>query len=151
MKIDRTLLLFGLALYIASFFLISVRNAGGSGSDGGRGYMCAFLALSLPWGRDGWNMLHSDPVSYFSILLSGWINPLFLITLLVRWIRPMARLGWILGAILLLMFPACWVVFAKVQLRPAAGYFLWTGAIVLSLFSKALVRNSPEPRAATLK
>jgi hypothetical protein len=148
MKIDRTLLLLGLALYIASFFLIAVRNAGGSSSGGGRGYMCAFLALTLPWGRDGWNMLHSDPVSYFGILLSGWINPFFLITLLVRWIRPKARLGWILGALLLLMFPACWVVFTRVQLRPATGYFLWTGAMVLSLFSKALVRSSRERPAA---
>lgn len=149
MKIDRTLLLLGLALFVASFFLIAVRNAGGAGSSGGEGYKCALLALTVPWGHDGWNMLHSDPVSYFAVLLSGWINPLFLITLLVRWRRPQGRLGWILGAILLLMFPACWVVFAKVQLRPAAGYFLWTGAMVLALFSKALVRNSRERGAAT--
>lgn len=148
MKIDRTLLLLGLALFVASFFLTAVRNAG-SATAGGPGYLAAYITLTLPWTRDGWNTLHSDPVDYFSVLFSGWINPLFLITLLVRWLRPQARLGWILGAILLLMFPACWIVFSKVQLRPAAGYFLWTGAMVLALFSKALVRNTQERRTAT--
>jgi CHASE2 domain-containing sensor protein len=63
----------------------------------------------------------------------------------VRWRRPRSKLGWILIAALLLMFPACWVVFVTGHLQPMAGYFLWTGAMLLVLFAKAT-----EPRGDLL-
>jgi multidrug transporter EmrE-like cation transporter len=135
MKIKRMLLLLAILAYIGSFFLTAVRDSAGGG--GFSGYWCALTTLTAPWGSDGLKELRQDPVDFFSVLFSGWINPLFLATLIVRWRRPHGRLAWILGAILLILLPACWVVFAKAHLRPSIGYFVWTAAMIVALFAGA--------------
>jgi hypothetical protein len=140
MKISTVLVWVGIVGYVASFFLIAVRDSSNPAS-GFTGYWCALTTLTAPWGSDGLKEMRQDPVDFFSVLFSGWINPLFLITLLVRWRRPHGRLGWILGILLLLMFPACWVVFAKAHLRPSVGYFVWTASMVVALFSTAFARS----------
>jgi hypothetical protein len=138
MKISTILVWLGFLVYLGSFFLTAVLDATASpGAAGYPGYFCAYITLASPWGSSGLNELKSDPVDFFSVLLSGWINPLFLITLIARWRRPHSRSGWILGALLLILFPACWVVFAKARLRPSIGYFVWTAAMVVALFSTA--------------
>jgi len=42
---------------------------------------------------------------------------------------------------LLLMLPACWITFSEVHLHPRLGYFLWTAAIVLGVFSDLFSRE----------
>ena len=141
MKMRWILFLAGMALFVVSFFLIAVREAGATHSDSGmRGYTCAYVALLSPWGSDGLRMLREGPVDYFAILFSGWINPVFLITVVVLLVRPNGSLAGMLRGVLLVMFLACWVVFYKEHLRPRAGYFLWTVAMLMVLFSSKLVR-----------
>jgi hypothetical protein len=136
------LFLAGMVLFVVSFFLIAVREAGATHSDSGmRGYTCAYVALLSPWGSDGLRMLREGPVDYFAILFSGWINPVFLITVLVLLIRPTGNLAGVLRGVVLVMFLACWIVFFKEHLHPRAGYFLWTVAMLLVLFSGKLVRS----------
>jgi hypothetical protein len=141
-KTYRILILLGLVLYVASFFLTAVKDT--KTSAGMPGYKCATTALLAPWGGDGLNMLRETPVDYFALLFSGWINPVFLITALAFLIRPQGRFAGILRVVLLLMLPACWIVFYKAELRPVEGYFLWTAAMLLVLFSNTLIRPAAQ-------
>ncbi len=63
-------------------------------------------------------------VEYLALVISGLINPLFLVIL------TLAAMGYqqavaILRIILLLMIPFCWVVFYSHPLYPREGHFLW--------------------------
>jgi hypothetical protein len=142
-KTYRILILLGLALYVASFFLTAVKDA--KTSAGMSGYKCATTALLAPWGGDGLNMLRETPVDYFALLFSGWINPVFFVAAVAFLIRPQGKFAGVLRIVLLVMFIACWIVFYRAQLRPAAGYFLWTAAMLLVLFSSKLVRPTGRP------
>jgi hypothetical protein len=136
MKISRLALLIGMVLYVVSFFLPAAKEAHAI-----PGYLCAYLALVLPWIREPLKSLRSDPLNLFSILLSGWINPVFLLTIIL--LLRKARLGAVLRIALLFMFAAPWIFFYK-DLRPQTGYFLWTGAMLLALFSICSRRPMPE-------
>jgi hypothetical protein len=136
LKKNWIFVLVGMALYIAAFFLIAARDANPSrGTTGYPGWFCAFITLVNPWGQDGLNLLRQGAVQYFSVLFSGWINPLFLITLLVSLLRPKGRLAFVLRIVLLLMFPACWIVFYNVSLYPREGYFVWILGMLLVTFA----------------
>lgn len=151
MKIYRFLVLLSVLVFIGSFFLIAVRDASSTNSSGFTGYWCALTTLTAPWGSDGLKELRQDPVEFFSVLFSGWINPLFIITLVVSWIRPRGRSKLILGTLVLLFFPACWVVFARAHVRPSVGYFVWSGAMVVALLAgvfRSGGRELREKRAA---
>jgi hypothetical protein len=131
-----TLIVLGIILFIVSFFLTAVKDVNAApGASGEKGYFCAYITLSIPLGHDGWQMLRETPVNYFAVLLSGLINPVFVITVVLSLLKPQGRPGAILRIVLLFMFAACWIVFYRAHLRPQAGYFLWTAAMLLVLFS----------------
>jgi hypothetical protein len=147
MKRYWILIFLGLVLFVISFFLIAVREAGATQSDSGmRGYTCAYVALLSPWGSDGLRTLREGPVGYFAVLFSGWINPVFLLTVVVLLIRPSGALAGVLRGVLLVMFLACWIVFYKEHLHPRAGYFLWTAAMLMALFADKLLRPAAASR-----
>ncbi len=130
-------ILAGLALFVTSFFLVAV-----SANGGVRGYLCAWITLVIPWGHDGMNVLHEQPVQYFAILFSGWINPVFLITVVLL-LRRKKRMANIFTIVLILLLPFCWVVFAQEHMYPVAGYFLW----ILGMLLVVLAGRSGSPRA----
>jgi hypothetical protein len=135
------LFLAGMALFVVSFFLIAVKDAKASRDvEGMPGYKCASTTLLAPWGSDGMRMLRDAPSDFFALLFSGWINPVFLLTLAPLLIRPRGRLAAVLRIVLMVMFIAPWIVFYRADLRPRAGYFLWTAAMLMVLFSNKLVR-----------
>ena len=136
MKKNWILVALGLALYAGAFFLIGARDAHASAGDRGYpGWFCAFITLVNPWGHDGLTLLQESPIEYLSLLFSGWINPLFLITLGTQLVRPMGRPAFVLRLLLLLMFPACWIVFYKLSLYPREGYFVWIAGMLLVMFT----------------
>jgi len=136
-----------LAAYVGSFFLTAVKDASAPQGAGFTGYWCALTTLTAPWGSDGLKEMRREPVEFFSILFSGWINPVFLITLFVRWRRPNGRLAWVLGVIFVIMLPSCWIVFAKAHARPSVGYFVWTIAMLTAVFAGALFSEGKADRA----
>lgn len=141
MKTYRILIFLGTILFVVSFFLIAVRQAGAAPSDlGMRGYTCAYITLLSPWGSDGLHTLREAPVYYFGVLFSGWINPVFVITMIVLLVRPKGSLAGMLRVVLPIMFLACWIVFYKEHLYPREGYVLWTAAMLLVLFSNRLIK-----------
>lgn len=136
MRKNAILVVVGMAIYIGAFFLIAAREVHASaGNSGYPGWFCAFDTLVAPWGHDARSTIGEDPVQFFSMLISGWINPLFLATLAVALVWPKSRLGFVLRILVLLMFIACWVVFYKMTLYPREGYFLWTLGMLLVMFS----------------
>lgn len=80
-------------------------------------------------------MLRSDAIKFYSLLISGWINPLLFITIVLmlrsRFPRPCATLK----IVILLMIPFCWIVFYHEKLYPREGHFLWVIGMLLMLFS----------------
>ncbi|MGZ4900154.1 MAG: hypothetical protein ACXV8X_10900 [Candidatus Angelobacter sp.] len=150
MKSSRIVLLVAMVLYVASFFLSAVIDAPGSASASPiPGYACAYLTLLFPWTRDALRSGQDHPLQYIAMLLGGWINPMFLITMGFLLKKRGARVGEILRIVLLFMFPACWVVFSGVHMRPTYGYFLWTSAMLVALFSGWFA--SKEDRVASRK
>ena len=135
LKILRWILvLCGLALFAYSFMQPAVKEASAApGSVGMRGYTCATVTLLTPWGKDGATILHDSPADYFSVLISGWINPAFLLVLIFTLIRPASTVAGVLCVIVLLMFAACWVIFIRHHFVALTGYYLWMGGIILAL------------------
>jgi peptidoglycan/LPS O-acetylase OafA/YrhL len=123
----------GISIYAGSFLLVDV-----VGNGPGRGYVSAWVSLVLPWsgnpfGHQG--IFENKPAEYFALLLSGWINPVFLLTLFcIRRKRP-RRLINILRMAILLMIPCCWVVFHHEGFYPREGHFLWILGMLLVLFA----------------
>lgn len=147
MKRSRMVLAAALILFVVSFFVAAVGKVGGGGiSPSIFGYDCAYITLLAPWTRESLSSFHEEPLLFFAILLSGWITPVFLITISLLMKKSTYHAGRILRVALLLIFPACWIVFSHENIRPGPGYFLWTGAMMLAVFSDLFERkSSPEP------
>jgi hypothetical protein len=133
----RILFWIGLVSYTVSFALVALADrAPGRSSD--PGYIAAicsiwFPLLYNPFDRTGW-LFHDMKFFYVALLISGWINPLFLITLTLAGLRRHQRAIAILRVIVLLMIPFCWVVFYDMNSYPREGHFLWLFGMVLALF-----------------
>lgn len=144
-------LLAGLALFAFGFKLPAIKEIARPGTTGNTliGYNCAALALRLPWGKEGITFLHSDPVAYFAVLISGWINPFFLLGLLVLLVRPQSRLNWVFRVLLPLMFVACWIVFQKIHFYAYTGFYVWMCGILMVLFSDLWAKRPAAAGSAT--
>jgi hypothetical protein len=150
-KTSRIVLVVAMVLFVASFFVTAV---GGGIAPSILGYECASMTLFAPWGPDGLRSLREEPLLYIALLLSGWINPVFLITMVLLRKKSTTNAGGKLRIVLLLMLPVCWIVFSKEHARPGFGYFFWTAAMVLALYSTSFsgsLRDTKTPlRAASL-
>ena len=145
MKTNRVVVLIGFLAYVASFFLIAVKETNATSSNAGfEGYWCAYIALVSPWGHSGMELLRDSALAYFSVLLSGWINPVFIITAAMLLARPHGRPGAFLRIVVVLLLPACWIVFHNEHLRPWTGYWIWTAAMLVVLFSTMLAREKQD-------
>jgi hypothetical protein len=136
MEKSRLVLLVALILFLAAFFLPAVFLSGFS--SGLEGYLCVYFALISPWSNDWLKDWSAHPIAYLAVFVSGLINVVFLITAVLLWRKRAQKASRILRMVLLLMVPACWVVFAGNHMKPGPGYFLWTAAIGLALFSDSL-------------
>jgi hypothetical protein len=132
-------LLAGIAMFAVSFILPAVKEAKASPSSPGiPGFTCASITLQLPWSKDGRGILRESPLEYFAILFSGWINPLFIVTLLLVLIKPRWRPIVVLRYTVTGMFVFCWIVFFQFHLYPRQGYVLWMVGILLALYSNRI-------------
>jgi hypothetical protein len=140
MAVRRAIFYIGLALYGVSFFLIAVATLAAYGGDYATpmsGYDCARFALGLAWGPNlfGHQGLFEDrPLDYLGVLLSGWINPAFLVAAFFVSFRPSARITRILAIVTLAMIPFCWIVFYYHNFYPREGHLVWVAGMLLVLF-----------------
>ena len=140
MRTRRILLWIGLLLFAASFFLYAVWDR--TPLNRYRGFECATSALLLPWAEAGWEEIIHVPVPWFSIIISGWINPVFFIFLIFVLRKRNHRTISILRCIILLMIPFCWISFHYLPIYPREDHYLWIFAMVLVLFSAPFGRNA---------
>jgi peptidoglycan biosynthesis protein MviN/MurJ (putative lipid II flippase) len=76
-----------------------------------------------------------DPALAISLLISGLINPIFLVTTAYAELRPFTRITAILKTVVILMIPSGWIVFYHDESRPREGYFVWILGMLLVLLS----------------
>jgi hypothetical protein len=125
----------GFLMYAASFFLVAVSEGSLFGDINARGAVCAWAMLIGPF-SDAKALLHPSIftlVNYFSGVISGLINPIFLVAVVRRSV--------VLRNVVLLMVPFCWIVFYHVRLYPREGYILWIIGMLLVLFSVRIERS----------
>jgi len=88
----------------------------------------------MPWSK-GLTGVRDHPLQFIPLLITGWINLVFVVTVALLLRRTTAHIGGTLRIVLLLMLPTCWIVFSDTHLRPSYGYFVWTAAMVAAVFS----------------
>jgi len=136
MKIYHWLFWVGLLLYVVAFALPAIFAPD---SPALPGYRCAlFVTVEQPWTPENRTLLHVQPLRYIPMMMTGWINPLFLVTAILILLRKAATLVGILRIIVLLLIPLCWVVFHYETVHPREGHFLWILGMLLVLFSAKL-------------
>jgi len=132
----------GFLTYIGSFFLSSVGGRGVFTPKPPSGFDSAFDCFWFPWTYvhlNGMNAFWTDgAVSNLSIAISGWVNPIFLLTILSQLVGRTSELTKVLRYVVLLMQPFCWIVFLTSHVYPREGYFFWVTGMLLVLFSKEL-------------
>lgn len=143
--LSRALKLFwvGLLFYGISFVLLAT---GGDSAGNGRvpGLLCAIYAFFLPLVEARDKIFHNVPIvltpaSYISLLISGWINPVFGITAFLILTETHRKLTAVLKVSILLMVPFTVVFFIDTPIfHPREGYFLWLIGMILALFSERL-------------
>ena len=126
----------GLFLYTVSFFL----TATGAASPVGRlkGFECAYFVESLPLTDTPFktdSTFYHQPFLYFSVVISGLINPGFLVYVILAGLKRNPRLQKVLRFALFSMIPFCWIVFYFFKVYPREGHVLWVVGILLALFS----------------
>jgi hypothetical protein len=134
----------GVALYTLSFFLYAVGSHPPEAPQ--RGWQCAVEAFVLPLYyiflgglSTGQGPFVQHPVGLVAALVTGYINPLFLVTLMYL-VRGRRDTVGSLRIVLLLMILCCGVVFYAFQLYPREGFLLWVLGMVLVVSSPGVSR-----------
>jgi hypothetical protein len=135
-------LILGLAIYAVSFALNAVRGADAS-STSYSGWFCARFTLTYTWNLiSKFSMPPLDQIlSVFSMVISGWINPIFLLSLFLRIWRQTRATAAVLTAVLPALQICCWIVFVTDRLIPREGYFLWVAGMLIVPFAAKLARG----------
>jgi len=103
-----------------------------------RGYECAYLAVAsalttTPFSPN--STAYAPPFQYLSILISGLINPVFLVYATLAFLKQKPRAARVLKFVLLSMIPFCWIVFQFLKVYPREGHVLWVIGMLLVLYS----------------
>ena len=132
----------GLAVYILAFFLPAVRDRAPAGApdisgNAYKGWFCAVVTLTNSFSRDVWTS------NGFLAILSGWINPLILVYLILL-LRQ--RLVWprriVASAVVAFMFDT-WVYFAVANMVPLIGHELWIVGALMILAGEIVRKKAP--------
>jgi hypothetical protein len=126
--------------FSASFFvLLSALVGAGVGGGSLLGYQCAGLAPLLPWTDVGKSLLGKRPLMYLAIFLSGLINPLLIVTMILGTRERFRDLFAILRNTVLGMVPFlldCILLREGPPARRASPLGRWYGAYAFLLCTK---------------
>lgn len=137
----------GFSLYVAGLFLPAV---------GGQGVYAPKPPSSLGWAVDSfyfpfvyihWHGFQSFLVNsgfdHISVAISGWINPIFLVTVLLLLMGKASRITSLLRYVVLFLIPFGWIAFMDEHVHPREGYFLWLVGVFLVLYCNGIQANEP--------
>lgn len=134
----------GMLIYAVSFFLLAV---GGPGSGPGApspfpGIFCAIDAIGLPVDEivRGTGLFQDQPLALASLLISGCINPVFLLGAFLDLTGQYRKSVAVLRIVLFAMIPFCWMFFHIELLYPREGHYLWVLGMLLVLCSHWLAK-----------
>ena len=83
-------------------------------------------------------ILEDLTLKYVSFASVGWINPIFIVTMILMVVDKTPRLSTIFRFIVFFFIQFCWVALIYRNVYPREGYFLWTAGILLVLFSRGV-------------
>ncbi len=141
---ERSVFPLAIFAYALSFGLTAVSR----GRLAVPGYDCAYHTLTSSLVVPS-SLSEGEMAENIALLISGWINIAFLVSLTIRWRSGNGRAFRILRVITLLMVPFCWIVFYDENLFPREGHVLWIDAMVFALFSDSLSSSREVPAAST--
>ena len=127
----------GLLLYGFSFLFMAVVDHVTSSR---RGYDCAFWSVLFSF-LDIKARLVGDPaftdnlLESFSLLAAGLINVFFIVYCFASRFWRKKRGVQVLGSLILLMIPFCWIVFHYERMYPREGHFVWILGMLLVVYS----------------
>jgi len=132
--------IFGLCIFVAAFFLPAVRS-GAAGPDAVifPGWKCASVALSMTTALFGKSVSGGPSTAVFLVAMSGWINPLIVLFLLLCVAARLRAARVIVAVVILLCMGATWWFFALQKVTPLMGHFLWIGGALVILLSELLI------------
>jgi hypothetical protein len=148
----RFLRLAGLLLFAAAFALPAVRiQSAGAPPSTQVGWVCALFATaatgSLAHPGDA-GALNAEAGVTLPLAISGWVNPLFPLYLLLCFWRKTLSARRVLAVAILLCFAASWFLFAQVGIHPLIGHFLWVAGPVVAIAPDfACARPKMKPRS----
>ena len=107
------------------------------------GFLCAFFAFVYPLEEARLVLFNHVPptlsaIPSLALIVSGWINPVFVVTMLLDLGEQHERTVSILKMVLVVMMLFTVVFFVTYPLSyPREGYFLWLVAMLLALFAES--------------
>jgi len=123
----------GLLLFAVAFQLPACRDLWGTVYPG---WKCAQMTLGAtvaPEAYTAWDVL---------AVISGFINPFAVISLLLSLTNRMGGLKMVLFLATLLCMAATWIFFVRLHITPLVGHFFWiAGALILSFSSAFLLEE----------
>ena len=124
----------GVVLFVIAFFLPAVRSqeTSGPGSGPEQGYVCAMVSIAVTGGIfKAIGAQAKDALGIFSLILSGWLNPLNLAYLaFLPWPKFLITRRVLAGGVVVCLV-ATWVFFAQSQMVPLIGHYLWAAGALL--------------------
>jgi hypothetical protein len=123
----------GLVVFAAAFLLPGVKLDGGSAdSVVFPGWKCASIALSQSVSLFGKSTPGGPSFQAILLTLSGWINILVPIVLLLSFWRVLLVARRVIGGFIVLCMAATWTLLAMEKLTPMVGHVLWiVGALAI--------------------
>ncbi|MGD0732277.1 MAG: hypothetical protein ABR956_13535 [Terracidiphilus sp.] len=131
--------LVGFCIFVIAFFLPAVRQPAAAGaSDTYKGAFCAWVTLVNSFSPALWH------TKDFLAILSGWINPLMLLYLLLLIGRKLVWPRRIVASVIVLFMIATWIYFYLAPLVPLIGHLLWiVGALLMLAGEVAAPHREP--------
>jgi hypothetical protein len=140
----------GLIIFTVSFFLVALGETSASpGTQPFFGFYCARFSFCYPWVEARDVLFHNvpplfGPLAYASLLVSGWISPLFLLVVFLDLTDARPRLALILRMVILGMIPLAWFfAFYEIRAYPREGHFLWVLGMLFAMYPRAFSPGGP--------
>jgi len=129
----------GIAVFVIAFLLPACRlGPDAPGSNIFPGWKCASVALTETTALFGKAVTWPIPEPVVLVVLSGWINPIILLVLILSVVPRVSIVRRFMGVIVLISMVGTWVFFAQEKLTPLIGHFLWIAGAILILLPEVL-------------
>jgi len=141
--IAPVLKLVGLAIFVLAFFEPAVARE----NQNYAGWKCASVAVSFEQNIVAKPGAHHEPFEYLAGL-SGLINPLILIAILLSPFRLLLTVRRVIAVLIVACMIATWVLFAQQQISPLMGHYLWIAGALLVIAPELLPASTRKATGA---